>query len=331
MDVSSLLRKLGVADRRALASLAAPACPRVTPFVPQRPAAPLPAPLTPFVGRAAEREALAVALTGHRLVTVVAPGRDRQDQAGAGGGGRASQPVPGRRLVCRPGSGHRRRDGGAGPGPGALGPREQQGRSAEETILTWLAEREAHARAGQLRASRGRGGRADRATADRLSPGDCARDQPGPGRRCPTSRCSPCLAWRSTATAATPWSCSWPGRRGRRPSREHRPPPGRGTLPRPGRHGPGHRAGRRPAARAGPGRPGGRAGRPAPPAGWRATAQRPAPVAAFRAGLAATRCCPAPNGRSCAVPRSSRARFDLRDAAGPGRGNSRPAKPAGPL
>ncbi|WP_432477133.1 ATP-binding protein [Nocardioides sp. GXQ0305] len=66
--VSSLLRKLGVGDRRELAGLAV-----------ARPDAPLvgaspPAALTSFVGRAAERAALAEALSAHRLVTAVGPG-----------------------------------------------------------------------------------------------------------------------------------------------------------------------------------------------------------------------------------------------------------------
>ena len=70
--VSSLLRKLGVADRRALAALAgAPAAAARSDGLP---AASLPTPLTSFVGRAAEREALAGALTEHRLVTTVGPG-----------------------------------------------------------------------------------------------------------------------------------------------------------------------------------------------------------------------------------------------------------------
>jgi hypothetical protein len=44
------------------------------PSRPRRAAAALPAPLTPFVGRAAERAELAAALAGHRLVTAVGPG-----------------------------------------------------------------------------------------------------------------------------------------------------------------------------------------------------------------------------------------------------------------
>jgi predicted ATPase/DNA-binding CsgD family transcriptional regulator len=84
--VSSLLRKLGVADRRELASYAATlagqeagsevsggrAGATVAAALPLAPA--IPAPLTSFVGRAAEREALAAAIAGHRLVTAVGPG-----------------------------------------------------------------------------------------------------------------------------------------------------------------------------------------------------------------------------------------------------------------
>ena len=119
--VSSLLRKLGVADRRALAGFAAAVTDGAVPSRPRRTAAPLPAPLTPFVGRAAERAELAAALAGHRLVTAVGPGgigKTRLALAVA-----AEQAAGLRRcLVRRPGPGHRRRDGGGGPGRGA-GPR----------------------------------------------------------------------------------------------------------------------------------------------------------------------------------------------------------------
>jgi predicted ATPase/DNA-binding CsgD family transcriptional regulator len=66
--VSSLLRKLLVTDRRALAELA------VHPTEPAPPDAALPSPLTSFVGRATERAELADALKHHRLVTAVGPG-----------------------------------------------------------------------------------------------------------------------------------------------------------------------------------------------------------------------------------------------------------------
>ncbi|WP_437073984.1 ATP-binding protein [Streptomyces sp. enrichment culture] len=68
--VSSLLRKLEMPDRRALARHAA-AAPRTGP---SRPAPALPAALTAFVGRARERGELAAALREHRQVTAVGPG-----------------------------------------------------------------------------------------------------------------------------------------------------------------------------------------------------------------------------------------------------------------
>jgi DNA-binding CsgD family transcriptional regulator len=72
--VSSLLRKLGVAERRALAELAGDRA-EAAPTDAALPAvAALPTPLTTFVGWAAERAALAGALTQHRLVTTVGPG-----------------------------------------------------------------------------------------------------------------------------------------------------------------------------------------------------------------------------------------------------------------
>ena len=71
--VSSLLRKLGATDRRALAGLAASVAADRAPAR-HRPAGPLPAPLTPFIGRAAERAELAAALAADRLVTAVGPG-----------------------------------------------------------------------------------------------------------------------------------------------------------------------------------------------------------------------------------------------------------------
>jgi predicted ATPase/DNA-binding CsgD family transcriptional regulator len=69
--VSSLLRKLDVADRRALAELSIRAGDRRDP---DATAPSLPSPLTSFVGRAAERAALAGLLARHRLVTAVGPG-----------------------------------------------------------------------------------------------------------------------------------------------------------------------------------------------------------------------------------------------------------------
>ncbi|MEO3796990.1 LuxR C-terminal-related transcriptional regulator [Nonomuraea sp. B10E15] len=68
--VSSLLRKLQVPDRRALAQRA----PEVTGAGPSHPAPVLPAPLTSFVGRARERTELAEMISAHRQVTAAGPG-----------------------------------------------------------------------------------------------------------------------------------------------------------------------------------------------------------------------------------------------------------------
>ncbi|GAB3144243.1 ATP-binding protein [Microbispora hainanensis] len=68
--VSSLLRKLEVQDRRALARRA----PEPAGAAPSRPAPALPAPLTSFVGRASERAELTEMIKAHRQVTAVGPG-----------------------------------------------------------------------------------------------------------------------------------------------------------------------------------------------------------------------------------------------------------------
>src|SRR5215831_8852984 len=69
--VSSLLRKLGVPDRRALANLATDLA-RVGRA--SRALAGLPSPLNPFIGRAQERGDLREAVSAHRQVTAVGPG-----------------------------------------------------------------------------------------------------------------------------------------------------------------------------------------------------------------------------------------------------------------
>ncbi|MFJ9196784.1 ATP-binding protein [Streptomyces flaveolus] len=68
--VSSLLRKLHLPDRRALARHAAEAARAER----SRSAPALPAPLTAFIGRVRERGELAEAVKAHRLVTVTGPG-----------------------------------------------------------------------------------------------------------------------------------------------------------------------------------------------------------------------------------------------------------------
>ncbi|MFC0863867.1 LuxR C-terminal-related transcriptional regulator [Sphaerimonospora cavernae] len=70
--VSSLLRKYGVADRRALAALAEESMPQ-TGAPPGRMTG-LPAARTSFVGRGREREAVLGALENSRLVTLLGPG-----------------------------------------------------------------------------------------------------------------------------------------------------------------------------------------------------------------------------------------------------------------
>jgi predicted ATPase/DNA-binding CsgD family transcriptional regulator len=141
--VSSLLRKLQVADRRALAAVAA-----ITPSAPATRlgagitvAAPLPSPLTPFVGRAAERAALTDALREHRLVTAVGPGGVGKTRlalsVAADVAGRFADgvwyvdlvPVTDALMI-------------APAIADALGLGERQGRSAADNILSWLADRE---------------------------------------------------------------------------------------------------------------------------------------------------------------------------------------------
>jgi predicted ATPase/DNA-binding CsgD family transcriptional regulator len=131
--VSSLLRKLQVPDRRALAAVAATTRREVAPR--------LPSPLTPFVGRVAERAALADALHQHRLVTAVGPGgigktRLALKVAGEVAGRFADGvwfvdlvPVTDVLMVAPAIS-------------DALGLGESQGRDAADNILGWLAERE---------------------------------------------------------------------------------------------------------------------------------------------------------------------------------------------
>ncbi len=68
--VSAMLRKLGVPDRRSLARHAAAAAGAPVDSGRGR----LPVPVTDFIGRAAERSALAAALADHRLVTATGPG-----------------------------------------------------------------------------------------------------------------------------------------------------------------------------------------------------------------------------------------------------------------
>ncbi len=167
--VSSLLRKLQLSDRRALAAASAnlrPAAPREPGAAPGLGGAPglgaldpearglavpgsggragvalLPMPLTSFVGRAAERVALAAALGEHRLVTAVGPGgvgKTRLALSVVGDvAGRYADgawyvdlvPVTDPAMV-------------APAIATALGLGERQGLSSEDSVLGWLASRE---------------------------------------------------------------------------------------------------------------------------------------------------------------------------------------------
>ena len=137
--VSSLLRKLQVNDRRALAAAASTLGPAES--APPAVALPLPSPLTSFVGRAAERAALAAALGTHRLVTAVGPGGVGKTRLALSVvtevAGRYADgawyvdlvPVTDPAMV-------------APAIAAALGLGERQARSAEDTVLGWLAPRE---------------------------------------------------------------------------------------------------------------------------------------------------------------------------------------------
>src|SRR5579859_652782 len=101
----------------------------------------MPAPLTSFVGRAAERAALATALARHRLVTAVGPGGIGKTRLALAVAAELTDrfggfwyvdlvPVTDDEMV-------------APALAAALGLGEQQGRSAEDTVLGWLGDREA--------------------------------------------------------------------------------------------------------------------------------------------------------------------------------------------
>ncbi|RZS43825.1 putative ATPase [Herbihabitans rhizosphaerae] len=137
--VSSLLRKFGVADRRALAQAASSRSQAST----GAPAPPtLPSPLTSFVGRTEERRALAEALGEHRMVTALGPG--------GVGKTRLSLAVAADLATSLP-------DGAwfvdlvpvtdpsmiAPAVVTALGAGEQAGRSAVDTLVSWLAGKRA--------------------------------------------------------------------------------------------------------------------------------------------------------------------------------------------
>lgn len=142
--VSSLLRKFGVHDRRALAGVAATLRTEVQ-VVATRDAVGTrtwPTQLTSFIGRDTERAELARALATHRLVTAVGPGgigktrlagtvaADVRSRHSGGAWYVDLVPVTDEAMV-------------AVAVADALDLGEQRGRSVHDTIVSWLAERDA--------------------------------------------------------------------------------------------------------------------------------------------------------------------------------------------
>ncbi len=137
--VSSLLRKYQVSDRRALSAVAA-ARP-VTLRVPASSAGAPTAPLTSFVGRVAERAELADALAAHRLVSAVGPGgvgktrlaqqvlADIADRFADGAVFVDLVPVTDPSMI-------------ASAIAATFGLTEYQGRTATDTLVHWLADRQ---------------------------------------------------------------------------------------------------------------------------------------------------------------------------------------------
>ncbi|HEY2312191.1 MAG TPA: LuxR C-terminal-related transcriptional regulator [Streptosporangiaceae bacterium] len=136
--VSSLLRKLEVPDRRALARRAA----ELARVDPAHPAPVLPVPLTSFVGRVRERAELTELIRAHRQVTAVGPGGVGKTRlaltVAAAASGEYSDGawfvdlVP----IADPGM-------VAAAVAGALGLGEQPGRGMDESVVAALADRHA--------------------------------------------------------------------------------------------------------------------------------------------------------------------------------------------
>ena len=206
--VSSLLRKLQVNDRRALAAAAATLRPAES--GPPAVALPLPSPLTSFVGRAAERAALAEALGTHRLVTAVGPGGVGKTRLALSVvtevAGRYADgawyvdlvPVTDPAMV-------------APAIAAALGLGERQGRSTEDTVARLAGAAGDAAGPGQLRAPAGRDAGAARAAARGQPAAVGAGHQPRPAAgavRVGVPVCRGCPSRRVTAARVTRWSCS---------------------------------------------------------------------------------------------------------------------------
>src|SRR5262245_25194608 len=137
--VSSLLRKLGVPDRRALADLATQLARAGRAG---RALAGLPSPLNPFIGRAHERAELREAVGAHRQVTAVGPGGVGKTRlALAAAADLASGFEDGVWLVDLVPVTDPAMVGSAVSA--ALGVGEQQGRGIDDSVLAALADRHA--------------------------------------------------------------------------------------------------------------------------------------------------------------------------------------------
>src|SRR5690606_37248863 len=138
--VSSLLRKLEVPDRRALAQHAAEPQADAQP----QPAPALPKPLTSFIGRARERSELTALITEHRQVSAVGPGGVGKTRLALAVAADAAAAFPDGVWfvdlvpitspdICMV----------AGTVALALGLGEQPGRGMDESVLAALADRQA--------------------------------------------------------------------------------------------------------------------------------------------------------------------------------------------
>ncbi|GAA2336440.1 hypothetical protein GCM10010170_016860 [Dactylosporangium salmoneum] len=137
--VSSLLRKLGAADRRALAQLAAEWSRAGRGG---RPAPGLPSPVTRFVGRTREQAGLAAALREHRQISAVGPGGVGKTRLALAVAAQAAGDFPdGVWFIDLVPITDPAMVGSAVAA--AVGVGEQQGRGLDESVLAALADRHA--------------------------------------------------------------------------------------------------------------------------------------------------------------------------------------------
>jgi predicted ATPase/DNA-binding CsgD family transcriptional regulator len=136
--VSSLLRKLGAPDRRALAQRAS----ELARADRSHPAPVLPTPLTSFIGRVREKAALTEMIKSHRQVTAVGPGGVGKTRLALAVAAEASGEFPDGvwfvNLVPVTDAGLL-----AAAVAGALGLGDQPGRGLDESVLAALADRHA--------------------------------------------------------------------------------------------------------------------------------------------------------------------------------------------